>query len=295
MFDFVLSKKGLTVERLQRFCEIVEAGSIARAVDQNDREQPAYSRDLKALEDYFEEDLFKRDGATRSGKALQGLTLRGDLLHRTALRFFGDIERVINYNEAASELTIAAEESVLHFLIAGLIDELRHKIPDSKMHLKQQELRDILPALIRHKINFAIGGTSLLNTAAKNISTVLIGNMEYKIYATPELAETHRNDIREMPISSLESTEDLLATLDVSATATFPSTHLLMAALHSGSTAAFLPAATATPQDLQEAPLPEPCRLSLSLAWNTLAAEENPYIASVASALESLLKSALPD
>ncbi len=49
----------------------------------------------------------------------------------------------------------------------------------------------------------------------------------------------------------------------------------------------------ATPEGVYEIPLPEPCRLSLSLAWNTLAAEENPYIASVASTLGTLVKAKL--
>lgn len=289
MFNDVLNKQGLTIERLRRFCEMVEAGSIAKAVEQNDREQPAYSRDLKTLEDYFEEDLFKRDGSTRSGKALQGLTLRGDLLHRTALRFFADIERIINYNEAASELTIAAEKSVMHALTTRLIGQFKHEIPDSKIHLKQPDLREILPAIISQKINFAVAGSSLLSTAAENISTVLIGNLEYKIYAPDALAESN---IEDLPISTLESTEALLATVGLSPTATLPSHAALTAALHNGSTAVFLPDMVHL-EGVHEIPLSEPCRLSLSLAWNTLAAEENPYIASVASMLETLFKAAL--
>ena len=291
MFNLVLSKKGLTVERLQRFCEIVEAGSIAKAVKKNDREQPAYSRDLKALEDYFEEDLFKKKGATRSGKTLQGLTLRGDLLYRTALRFFSDVERVISYNEASTDLVIAAEESVMFFLITRLISVFKHEIPESKIHLKCMDLPDILPAIINHDIHFAVAGSSLLNTEAENISTVSVGEIEYKIYATKAFLKSNAN-IDEMPISSLESTKNLVTTLGVSPSVTFPSAPHLLAAVNSGSTAAFLPSLIDS-DELTEVPLPAPCKLPLSFAWNTLAAEENPYIASVVSTLEQLLKTSL--
>lgn len=293
MFNDILNKQGLTIERLRRFCEMVEAGTMAKAVEQNDREQPAYSRDLKALEDYFEEDLFKREGSTRSGKALQGLTLRGDLLHRTALRFFTDIERVINYNEATNSITLGAEESLLHFLLCPRISEIQTACPESKICFQALEKQELLRALSDHKIHFAISSSSAMEPDIEEISFVSLGTLHFKAYATKNTLECfsllpEEELIRRIPLITLPDLTNILAETHLSPSATLPSGSHIMTTLYTDNVAAFIPE-TRIAEDLIELPLPKPCLLKLSLAWNTAAAEENPYIASVESNLEGTL------
>jgi len=210
MFNSLLSKKGLTIERLQRFCEIVEAGSIADAVRKNDREQPAYSRDLKALEDYFEEDLFRRAGESRSGKAFQGLTLRGDLLHKTALQLFRNIERIIDYNEAMDKLTLSAEESILYFLLCPSLANITQACPESAIHFQSMEKQNLLPSLANHKAQFAIVGHSALESAVEEITAVPLGPLQFKIYATKQMLQHHAG----LPLEELASHVPVVALSD---------------------------------------------------------------------------------
>jgi DNA-binding transcriptional LysR family regulator len=297
MFNDLLTKNGLTIERLRRFCEIVEAGSIAKAVEQNDREQPVYSRDLKALEDYFEEDLFRKEGASRSGKALGKLTLRGDLLHKTALRLFRDLERIFNYSEATDVLVVGADECLLHYLVVGLLGAFSEKVPESRIRFRRLELDEMLPAVANHEVHFAIAGSSILSTEIEEIASVPIGSMKFQVLAAKELIDQHPGTppekmIHTLPVATLSATEGLLGTLGIEPKTTFDIGAHLDAALWSKQSAAFLPDQL-DGHDFQELLLPEPCRLNLSLAYNTIAAEENPYIASVASDLTALLCAAL--
>ena len=48
MYESVFNRKGISLERLRRFCEVADAGSIADARDRHRRAQPSYSRDIAA-------------------------------------------------------------------------------------------------------------------------------------------------------------------------------------------------------------------------------------------------------
>jgi DNA-binding transcriptional LysR family regulator len=70
-----MSQSGLSLERLQSFCRVAEAGGVTRAAKGDATKQSLYSRQVKELEEFFGAELIRR-----KGRALC-LRLRGDDCH----------------------------------------------------------------------------------------------------------------------------------------------------------------------------------------------------------------------
>src|SRR5476651_2050856 len=77
MFDQMLSKGGLSLDRLNNFCRIAEAGGITKAAGGDPGKQSLYSRQIKELETFFGLELKVRQGKgialTDAGQRLAGL------------------------------------------------------------------------------------------------------------------------------------------------------------------------------------------------------------------------------
>src|ERR1700677_1193840 len=62
MFAQMLSKGGLSLDRLNNFCRIAEAGGITKAAEGDPGKQSLYSRQIKELETFFGVELKMRRG-----------------------------------------------------------------------------------------------------------------------------------------------------------------------------------------------------------------------------------------
>ena len=62
MFKELLSEGGLSLDRLKNFCAIAEAGGIARIAGGDPAKQSLYSRQVRALEEFFSVELTRRRG-----------------------------------------------------------------------------------------------------------------------------------------------------------------------------------------------------------------------------------------
>src|SRR5471030_1007853 len=62
MYEFLLSERGLSLDRLNNFCRIAEAGGITKAAGGDPGKQSLYSRQIKELETFFGVELKVRRG-----------------------------------------------------------------------------------------------------------------------------------------------------------------------------------------------------------------------------------------
>lgn len=66
MFEHLFSKGGLSLDRLRRFMQMAQAGSIAKAAPGDTNRQSQISRQIRELEQFFGTGLTRRKGKTLS-------------------------------------------------------------------------------------------------------------------------------------------------------------------------------------------------------------------------------------
>ncbi|MGA2446993.1 MAG: LysR family transcriptional regulator [Opitutaceae bacterium] len=117
--DSVLSKSGLTVERLKSFCEIVAAGSMVAAATGDPAKQSHYSRQIKDLEKVLGFKLFIKEGKylrpNDQGKRLAALT---------NMYFHGLEDLGATADAEQPRLRIGAIESALRWILMPHLQEI---------------------------------------------------------------------------------------------------------------------------------------------------------------------------
>ena len=88
MFEEMLSRKGLSLDRLHNFCLVAEKGGIAKAVGNDLSRQALISRQISELEAFFGIELTRR-----RGKSIEITQAGMDLarIARTAFEGLGDL------------------------------------------------------------------------------------------------------------------------------------------------------------------------------------------------------------
>src|SRR4249919_690576 len=89
-YSALLSKGGLSLDRLHNFCLIADAGGLTKAADRDPAKLSLYSRQIRELEEFFGVELKRRHGKgiviTDAGRRLAQVT-------RTHLRGLEDFQR----------------------------------------------------------------------------------------------------------------------------------------------------------------------------------------------------------
>ena len=62
MSDDLLQHSGLSLDRLQSFCCVAEAGGVTKAAKGDPARQSLFSRQIKELEEFFGVELMRRSG-----------------------------------------------------------------------------------------------------------------------------------------------------------------------------------------------------------------------------------------
>jgi len=113
------SLAGISIERLQTLCAVVEAGSIAGAAGPDPNRQSQFSRQLKELEKALGTSLFNR-----IGKALLP-NEHGRSVALASQTFFASLDEIVNAALAkADTIRLGAGESVLRWWIMPHLGEL---------------------------------------------------------------------------------------------------------------------------------------------------------------------------
>lgn len=145
----------MNLDSFKVFCLVLENGSISEAARKSFVSQPAVTRQIRALEEYYGVSFFERSG----GKL--NVTEAGKIFYPYAKAILEDNERA---KEALSELignyqiqvSIGATLTIGEYLLPKLFANFKEYYPDLNLTLRIGNTQEILESLRDHSIDIAL-------------------------------------------------------------------------------------------------------------------------------------------
>ena len=145
----------MNMDSFKAFCLVVENGSISQAARQLFISQPAVTRQIRALEEYYGVSLFDRSGGRMQP------TEAGERLYPYIKAIIEDHERA---REAVSQLmgeyrthvSIGATLTIGEYLLPRLLRALKKHAPELKLTIQIDNTQHILESLVEHSIDLAL-------------------------------------------------------------------------------------------------------------------------------------------
>src|SRR5688500_5189677 len=145
------------LKQLRAFCCAAQTGSVSKAAERLHLSQPSVTLQIQALERELDVTLFERRGPkiqlTPDGRDLyeisQPLVHGIDTLSETFAANSGQV--------SSGQLSIAAGESTLLYLLPGFIKRFSDKYPGIRIKLQNVTGRDGLALLRADEADFAVG------------------------------------------------------------------------------------------------------------------------------------------
>jgi DNA-binding transcriptional LysR family regulator len=175
MFNNLLAKGGLSMDRLRNFCAIAEAGGISRAANGDPGKQSLYSRQVRELEEFFGTELTRR-----KGKGIE-LTDSGRELARQARSQFLALEDFRRgCRSQPVEYRIASGNSTIEWLLIPHLAVVAAAQPNATLVLLDLRTDHAVRALMDHTLDFAIVRRSAV---VPGIRFHYIGSIGYALFA----------------------------------------------------------------------------------------------------------------
>jgi DNA-binding transcriptional LysR family regulator len=150
------------IKELQAFCTTYQLGSMSKAAEALYSSQPTISQRIRKLEEVMGTPLFERHGPKLE------VTPEGETLHKLSKPLIQgldslkiDLQAMCN-DLSIGELTIAAAETTLLYLLPRPIEAFVHQYPDVNLTLKNVTGQDCRELVAASEVDFAV--SSLLNT-----------------------------------------------------------------------------------------------------------------------------------
>lgn len=290
---------GISIDRLNTLCVVVEAGTIAAAAGPDLNRQSQFSRQLKELEKALGVTLFDRAGKTLHPNAT------GRRIALATQTFFGALDDVMDVAQARAEtIRLGAGEAMLRWFVMPHLGELMAGDPPLRFDVYNLTTESAVREILAGGVDLVIMRTDAVPDA---LQSEVVKTVQY-ILAVPrtllrsrEAAEVFEG--RPLPFAELAG--DGFFTRTVQATAkslglnlrpvlqaqTFS---LLISAVESGTAAAFLPevAAKSLPEQnfaLVSADGMGALNRRLSLVWSSQVLESRPAVRRAITRLRRVL------
>jgi len=186
----LLSLKGISLDRLQNFCLVADAGSIVGAVGNDPPRQSLLSRQIRELEESFEVELIRRQG--------RGIiiTEAGRELAASSRQFFKAMEDfAAGWQEKPTRISLVAPNSVLQWLILPRIQSLQEKLPKVKFDLFHESNREIIQKVREHVCDF---GFIREENVPHTLRKFPLGKMVFSLFVPAKLGHKMPGDHMEM-------------------------------------------------------------------------------------------------
>jgi DNA-binding transcriptional LysR family regulator len=209
MFDSLLSRSGLTLDRLKALVEVEDAGSIAGAGPGNPAKHSQYSRQLRELSEFFGYELAERRGRTIR------LTERGTSLAKLAREFLQKLE---DYDAAGRgehvDYTIGAGDSLIQWLVMPHIAKVVDAVPNVRLSTASLTTRDIIEKVTDCRLDIGLVRTT---APTPGLQSAKLGSMRYRLAIPRSLlagnvAPTIAQAFRELPMAMQVSSGEFTAT-----------------------------------------------------------------------------------
>lgn len=151
MFRKLLSRRGLSFDRLAALLDLAEAGSLARAADGDPNRQSLYSRQIKELEHFFGVELTRR-----RGQALE-LTGPGRRVVEICRESFTRLDDFWAECEARpTTVTIGSGDSLLQWLVLPCLGAVQRLFPRHTVRLEDLRTGDVVARLSDMRIDLGL-------------------------------------------------------------------------------------------------------------------------------------------
>jgi len=280
MIDDLLRHGGLSLDRLQSFCRVAEAGGVTKAAKGDPTRQSLFSRQIKELEEFFGAELMRRSG--------RGVTLTeaGHRLHtlaREQLLGLQDFKQTCANQRTL--LTLAAGDSIIQWLLLPRLPGILAKLPNIALRALNLSSTRIAGGLAEGTLDIGIVRPEAVPS---RIKTASLGSLRFALFVPLLLlggkrpAELTRDVLSALPFAVLEG-EGVFrselgrlakrAKISLNFQIELPSFPLVAKAVQTGSFAAVLPELART--EFASAQVAEarpdwlrPMGREIALAWN---------------------------
>src|SRR5439155_20159002 len=122
-FAQLLQEGGLSLDRLQSFCLVAQAGGVTKAAKGDPAKQSLFSRQIKELEEFFSTELIRRKGR---GVALAEAGERLNIIARECFASLSEFKSECKGRPV--EVVIGTGDSVIQWLLMPRLAEIRQRI-----------------------------------------------------------------------------------------------------------------------------------------------------------------------
>ena len=174
--------KGLSLERLLSFCQVVEAGGLARAAETSGRDLSQMSRQFSDLESFFGCPLAER---TRRDFKLNDF---GEDLFELASGFFHSVANLRDRcaKEPQEVFSLAAGGGLVSWLLFPRVDSLRTAQPGARFVIKSHKTKDIINGVTSNQIDFGLVRRSAVT--GRRLGFHEVGTLNYSLFVTRDTA-----------------------------------------------------------------------------------------------------------
>ena len=197
----LLSETGLSLERLQSFCRVAEAGGVTRAAKGDATKQSLYSRQIKELEEFFSAELMRRKG--------RGIVLTpaGQRLHSIVRDQFASLNDFkTECRGQPLEIVIGAGDSLIQWMLLPRLAAIEKRLPNA-----QHKFLNLTNAEIVHRLNDGLIDFGLVRKgeAIKPLASAPLGRVAFSLFVPKEMqARAKGNQFGEfigaLPLAVLE-------------------------------------------------------------------------------------------
>lgn len=290
---------GVSIDRLNTLCAVVDAGTIVAAAGPDLNRQSQFSRQLKLLETALGATLFERSGKTLKANKT------GLRVARAAQIFFCELDDVIDVTQKKAEtIRLGADEASLRWFIMPHLPELNSGDPPLRFEVHSLTTESALRELLAGSVDLVVVRT---DSVPDDMQSKVVKTIQY-VLAVPrtllrsrEAAEVFKG--RPLPFAELTGDGHFARTVETTATTlglnlrvvfkaqTFS---LLFSAVESGTAAAFLPevAAKSLPElnfAIVSAKGMSALHCRLNIAWIAQVFESRPAVRRAISCLRRVL------
>lgn len=198
MFAELLSEGGFSLERLQSFCLVAQAGGVTKAAKGDPARQSLFSRQVKELEEFFGAELMRRKGR---GIVLTAAGERLNVLARECFASLGDFKS--ECKGLPVEVVIGAGESVIDWVLMPRVAEVRQKLPNVRLKFLNLATSEVVRRLADGVIDF---GVVRKDAVSRPLQCASLGFMGYSLFVPEQLrgAGSGVKALESLPLATLE-------------------------------------------------------------------------------------------
>lgn len=182
MFSELLNESGLSLDRLESFCLVAQAGGVTKAAKGDPAKQSLFSRQIKELEEFFGTELIRRKGR---GIALTEPGARLNTIARESFASLSDFKT--DCKGRPVDVVIGTGDSIIQWLLMPRLDELRQALPNVRLKFLNLPTDEAVKRLADGMIDFAVVRKNAVNRPLRSIP---LGDLTYSLFIPTTLTTT---------------------------------------------------------------------------------------------------------